>query len=225
MTEFLNQYEQMKLKELNDQEKSKKMIVRLLRHSSSHILAEKNLTSSDGTRGSTSTNKSKREQLEEELDKKKNELDRIIALEPKLHAELKSLKIKIDKLDQEIHVFTDLDAMREEADLSITKLSGLKETYAARKDAIKSRIRSIAKAQEQRQNVLRENDIAKVLEGLEQKLRHYEQNIFHLEEYIHDKRQETDFKTLKADCEKSVEQLNVYNIEAATTNSALTSQY
>lgn len=222
MTEFLKEFEREKLKELKEQEKCKKMIVRLLQHSSSHLLAEKNLTSSDNVQKSGSSSKSKREQLEEELEKKQNELDRIIALEPKLHAELKSLKIQIEKLDREIHIFADLDSMREEANTSIEKLGKLKQTYSARKDAMKSRVRVIGKAQEQKQSVLNDNDIAKVLEGLEQKLRHYEQNIFHLEEFIQDKRRETDFRTLKADCEKAVNELNALHVEWAATR---TSQY
>ena len=61
-----------------------------------------------------------------------------------------------------------------------------------------------------------ENETAKVLQNLEQKLRHHEQNIFHLQEFIELKGRETDFQSQKEDCGRIIDDLNALHIAAAS---------
>ena len=54
---------------------------------------------------------------------------------------------------------------------------------------------------------------AKSLDSLEQKLRFYEQNIFSLNEYIESKGRATDFESVKAACNATVDELNTLIIK------------
>jgi hypothetical protein len=50
---------------------------------------------------------------------------------------------------------------------------------------------------------------ATALDSLEQKLRHYEQSIFQMKEYIESKMRETDYQGIKDECLRFTAQLNM----------------
>ena len=59
------------------------------------------------------------------------------------------------------------------------------------------------------------NETSKNLTSLELKLRHYEQNIFVMKEYVETKGRETDFESLKTDVMKMCGNLNEKAVEIA----------
>jgi intraflagellar transport protein 74 len=84
----------------------------------------------------------------------------------------------------------------------------MKRGYVGRSDAIKQQVNMVSAQYEQKKRNLAENDTARDMETLENKLRHYEQNIFHLREFIAAKEHDTNYLALKDDCNRMIDDLN-----------------
>ncbi len=63
---------------------------------------------------------------------------------------------------------------------------------------------------------LHENEIHTQLEVLEKSLRHYQQNNFHMREFIAMKGQEGDYKSMAKDCQQLLTDLNKLTIQVYT---------
>jgi len=84
-----------------------------------------------------------------------------------------------------------------------------------RRGAIKQQVAALSAQVESNKKAISVNETSKNLTSLEQKLRHYEQNIFSLKEYVETKGRETDFETLKVDVFKMVGNLNDKAVETS----------
>jgi len=152
--------------------------------------------------------KSTQQRLQQELAKRNSELEKINTLDGKISVELKSLKEKIDSMQRDLGVYQDTDTLRAEAAKTCQQLRSLKQKYAKRRDAVKAQVAPLSHTYDKLKNALVEDDTAKELEQLEQKLRHYEQSIFHLSEFIETKSRETDFQSQKEHCGRIIDELN-----------------
>ena len=159
---------------------------------------EKQLESAEATK----------DRLEAERDKCLAELQKINTLDQKIQVELKSLGEKMSNMRDEMEEFTDIPALREAAERTREDLESKRASYKQRRDNISGQVQQLSAKYEGKKKALAENETAKTLEGLEQKLRHYEQNIFHLREVVAEKEHECNYHTIKDDCTRMLDELN-----------------
>lgn len=227
MTTFIDQFAETKEKELGDQKRIQETIVALLEHISTGLKRENNMPSEGRVNEmredlsfkerQLESSQSTKARLEQELTKRNSELDKINTLDDKISVELTSLNEKIESMLGEMGTFAEIDDLRKQASHSKEHLHRMKGKYIRRRDSIKQQVQLLSTKYEQKKNALVENDTAKSMEALEQKLRHYEQNIFHLREYIQTKEHETDFQKMKEDCSRMLDDLNQRVIQQQQT--------
>jgi len=231
MTGFIDAFAETKENELGNQKQIQETIVALLEHISVGLKRENNMPS----QGSASemredlsfkerqleSSQSTKSRLQQELTKRNSELEKINTLDDKISVELTSLNEKIESMLGEMGDFNNIDGLKDSADSTRTHLQHMKQKYIRRRDSIKQQVQLLSGKYEQKKNALVENDTAKGLEALEQKLRHYEQNIFHLREYIQTKEHETDFQKIKDDCSRMLDDLNQRVIQSQAQSAAI----
>lgn len=145
--------------------------------------------------------------------KRIEELNQIKALDDKIGVELSQLKEKMASMRDEMRGFEDIEGLRSRATFTKDELEKLREKYITRRGAIKQQVAALSAQVDSNKKALSMNETNKNLTSLEQKLRHYEQNIFSLREYIETKGRETDFESLKTDVFKMVKNLNDKAVE------------
>lgn len=225
MTQFIEKFEETKTKELETQRQTQDTIVQLLEHMSKDITRQDAMPSAERAvamkedlsfkEKSLQSSKTTQERLESELQKRQKELEKIDQLDKKISIELKSLTSKIESMKEQMVIFKDVDALRDASERTRRFLSDAKQQYQRRRDSVKKQVQLVHSAHDRLKSDLARNETAKTLEGLEQKLRHYEQNIFHLHEYIETKSRETDFRALKEDCGRLYDEINEFVIREA----------
>lgn len=230
MSAFLDAFPGTRDKEMEEQKKIQSTVVDLLAHISEGVsrsdpqsmpskaqvgsmrddltFKQRQLDSAEGTKN----------RLSAELKKRNVELEKINTLDEKIVVELTSLNEKIDVMTTEMHQFTQIADLRDGADRTRSQLQQAKRGYVSRRDAIKQQVNMVTNQYERQKSMLAENDTAKQMEALESKLRHYEQNIFHLREFIETKEHETNYLAVKDDCNRMIDDLNKQCI--ATTAAA-----
>ena len=228
MTQFLQGFDEAVLKELEEHKKAQRMIVGLLEHTSRHLGREGALPNEEQLgemRDSLSFKKkalessqSTQEQLHKELEKRRGELDKVNTLDTKIEVELKSLTARIDVMKSEMVQFVKIDELRAEADRTREELIGTRKEYQKRRDQIKAQVALVQARHDKRKSALADDETARTIEGLEQKLRHHEQNIFHLNEFIVEKELETNFQGEREECGRIIDELNALHIQAAAAS-------
>lgn len=136
------------------------------------------------------------------------------------HVQLESLTSKMGSMRDQMEIFKDVDKLRDLSDDSRRYLLDLKSQYSKRRDAIKRLVLPLSSGYERLKNSLLESETGKTLESLEQKLRHYEQNIHHLREFIETKSRETDFRALKDQCGRLLDEINAAVIKETESSIA-----
>jgi len=228
MSEFLEHHDEYVMKELEEQKKSQKIIVALLEHTSRSISREQNLPTSEQfseMKDSLSFKKrqlessmSTQDQLEKELEKRKGELEKINTLDSKIQVELSSLTSRIQVMNSEMIQFEKIDELREQAENTRQRLSFLKKFYSKRRDELRLQVGLHSSECDKKLKKIQDSEVGKTLQGLEQKLRHYEQSIFHLNDFIKVKELETQFQSEKEECGKFIDELNSLHIQFATAS-------
>lgn len=230
MTEFIDSFEEVEAKEQEEQRSIQERITALLEHMSEGLQRENAMPSAGRHKemredlsfkerqleSATST----KVRLEQELQKRHSELSKINTLDDKISMELKSLSEKTDSMSSEMVEFNNIDGLRVAADQTRTTLARTKQQYLRRRDSVKSQVSLLSGKYERLKASLAEDETAKTLDALEQKLRHYEQNIFHLREYISSKQSETEYKGLQENCERMLSDLNVRVTKTSQDQSA-----
>jgi len=193
-------------------------IVALLEHISEGLSRQDAMPSRERVRGMRDDLTFKEKQLESaeatkerlEMERKKcqSELQKINTLDQKIQVELKSLTEKMESMKTEMDEFSDIPALREAAENTREELEAKRASYKQRRDNISGQVQLLSQRFEQKKKALAENETAKTLESLEQKLRHYEQNIFHLRELIAEKEHECNYHTIKEDCTRMLDEIN-----------------
>ncbi|KDO16561.1 hypothetical protein SPRG_17927 [Saprolegnia parasitica CBS 223.65] len=224
MTLFMETFEEKKGKELEGQRQSQAMVVRLLEHISLGLgrqdkmpTAAKveemkgDLTFKERQLESAQTTKTR---LSMELAKRQAELEKVNTLDAKISVELGSLNTKMDTMQSDMEGFKNIDEMKDTHANTKQLLLRYKQQYIRRRDAMKSQVILLSNQYENVKHTLAGNDTAKTLDSLEQKLRHHEQTIYHLKEFIDTKTREVEYEHVKQDCLKLLTELNTFRIKA-----------
>ncbi|KAE9026646.1 hypothetical protein PR003_g11194 [Phytophthora rubi] len=224
MTAFLEQFPAKKEAEMQAQRAAQGVIVQLLEHISAGMAKEdklpgtnaanleemrRDLTFKERQLESSVTTK---QRLTMELQKREAELDKVNTLDAKIALELSSLLQKMDTMTADMAEFGKLDQLQEIHAQTKQHLLRLKKQYIGRRDAMRQQVTALTT---QLENLVQETaaqETAKNLDALEQKLRHHEQNIFHLKEYIDSKSREVDYEHLKQDCFRTLQDLNTLHV-------------
>jgi len=148
------------------------------------------------------------QRLVAEKEKRYNELEKIKTLDAKISHELGQLNDKMASMQSELASFKDIRQLKEEAEARRQQYTEARGTLKARQEAARRAGVHRKAHYEQAKAALADDQTASGLEALEQKLRHYESTVFMLQEYVHAKGRESDFATLKGDCENMLNTIN-----------------
>ncbi|DAZ99426.1 TPA: hypothetical protein N0F65_004059 [Lagenidium giganteum] len=234
MTAFLESYPAKKEEELKAQRQTQMMIIKLLEHISSGMAKEDKLLP---TANSTNLEEMKsdlsfkerqlessvttKQRLAMELQKRQAELEKVNTLDTKISLELSSLLQKMDTMTNDMGEFGKIDSLKETHQQTKQYLQRMKQQYIRRRDAMKQQVNALNLQLENLKQETANHDTAKNLDALEQKLRHHEQNIFHLREYIDTKSREINYEHVKQDCIKTLQELNALRIKQQSLMNSL----
>lgn len=147
--------------------------------------------------------------LQAELEKRNGELDKIVSLDAKISSELQQLETKIKQYQTDIsEKFDHIDEMKQEKEQQIRTLSARKETLMDRLETMKKQINFMKLKNDGKKQQLLENEINSGLESQEQKIKQFENNLFHLRLFISTKVAESDFQAQMGNCLDMAEQVN-----------------
>lgn len=148
------------------------------------------------------------EALQQERDRRLLELNKVEQLETKLNAELKLLKFKIDGINSDLKLVSNIENIRGEAEASKTKNLGELGSLKYQRDTLRQHVQALATLHEAKRAQLQENETYTQLGILEQKLRHHESSNFHLKEYVAIKTAESDYKSVAKNVNVLVDEIN-----------------
>mmetsp|Transcript_15203 Transcript_15203/g.35809 ORF Transcript_15203/g.35809 Transcript_15203/m.35809 type:complete len:658 (+) Transcript_15203:105-2078(+) len=218
MSAFIANFEQTKAAELQANTDLERNIAGLLEHISKDITRQASMPSASrlqemkGELGykemRMEQSQSTAERLQQEIELRNSELEKIKNLDAKIIQELNSLNERMKTMKEELVTFGNVEQLKLDAEAKRKAMVAQKQDLYGRKEALKQQVQLTAKGYEARKDKLAENDTYTTLEALEQKLRHYENIIFHLNDYIEQKSQDTDYRPLLEDVSNSVAELN-----------------
>merc|ERR1711988_32297 len=136
------------------------------------------------------------------------EMEKIKNLDEKIQIELASLTTKIESMQGEMVEFEDIDGLSRRAQQTVEYLNRLLKQYQSRRESVKQQVAQLTSKYEGMKKELQSSETWKKLQALEMKLRTYAQTIFALQEYVETKGRETDFESIKENCNSIVEKLN-----------------
>lgn len=111
-----------------------------------------------------------------------------------------------------------MDKLRREFDDTQAKLTEYKKTYGKRRDSMRQQVQSVSIEHDGLKKSWNANDVAREIDDVEKRLKHYERAIFELKEFVETKTRETDYENVRTQCLRLGDQLNA----AAVKNSNLT---
>lgn len=219
MTEFLDRFEAMRDKELQEQRRVQDTVAALLEHISEGIERERSMPTrsqaeemkedlSDKSRELKSSQMTS-ERLQEELGLRQTELDKIATLDVKIAEELRSLSDKMAHMTAMRRKYNDVDGLRRAAASARAVLEQRVREYTKRRDMLRQQVQALTTEFDRRKAALAREPQAAVLEALEGKLELHEQTVFGLREFISTKGRESDYDGVKAEVLKMITQLNV----------------
>ncbi|CAH1779959.1 unnamed protein product [Owenia fusiformis] len=218
MTEFLESFDQSKNQELERKGQLQLNIVALLEHMSRNMARGHNLPTpkelatmkDDLAFKATEMKKSEATAagLASEQEKLQLDLQKVEQLESKITSELEMMKNKIANMEQEIEIYSNLDGLKEEADVKRQKLSEDKVILQKRREVFKKIMQQLTSQYEALKSQLQENETYAQLGNLEKKWQHHEQNNFVMKEFIASKTMESDYRPIT---KRVSEMISVYN--------------
>jgi len=150
--------------------------------------------------------------LQDELNKRKLELDKIETLDEKITLELQQLQEKMNTMASENEVHSDIRALKESSASKEEELIARKAHAEARGKDMKVQHAKLKKKYEEVKAQLAGDEVATTLDELEQKMRHHEQTVFMLSEYIDTKGAETAFEPIAEECHATIALINAETI-------------
>jgi len=224
MSEFIERFPETREKEWAAKAQTEAVNVRLLEHMSKGLERQHHLPSRAHHKEmqedlsfkerAIESSASTQARLEGELAKRRAELDKINTLDSKISVELTSLREKMRTMTSEMEEFGNVELLKERAEETKRVLAAKKSEYVRRRDMIRTQVAQLKAQYDRKKAALEENETSKALASLEQKLKHYEQSIFSLKEYIETKGKESDYKSLSEQCVKLTDDLNAHIIRA-----------
>jgi intraflagellar transport protein 74 len=226
MSELIDNFEPTKAEETRKIEKGQEETVRLLQSIS------RRLALADGSSGMSKEKLdemhedlgfkqsqmdhsiSTSERLTRELGQRKVELDKIESLDEKIGVELAQLSEKQTAMESELAVYEDLPKLRDEAEQAKAAAIHKKGDALSRIGDLKARAAKEKKAYEALKAKREGDDVAVALEELEQKMRHHEQTVYVLSEYIETKGAESHFEGIAEECMQMIGTINSETITA-----------
>eukprot|EP00743_Colponemidia_sp_Colp-15_P001360 GILK01001490.1.p1 GENE.GILK01001490.1~~GILK01001490.1.p1 ORF type:complete len:646 (+),score=138.74 GILK01001490.1:56-1993(+) len=219
MTNFIEKFEETKSQELAQKEEMERTVVALLEHISRNLGRENSMPTPSQVdelkaelqyKGDQlASSQATQSRLQAELEKRNADLEKINTLDSKISLELHSLSDKIISMEHDLkHTFNNVDSVREKAETTKRQLVQQKQALMARRDVLKQQISFFSMKFEGRKQQLSENETHTILESMEQKIKQYEQNIFHLKQFIDSKSREGNFQPVVQECGKLTSQIN-----------------
>jgi intraflagellar transport protein 74 len=225
MTQYIDKFPGTKQKELDMIKKHQVTIRELLTHMSKDLSRQGNLPSHEKVNDmkddltfkerQLEASKTTQERLEAELTKRQRELEKIDNLDKKIELELGSLQKKMVSMKEQMEIFKDVQGLRDAADDTRDHLVKEKNKYAKRRDSMKRQTNAVSKQLERTKSSLKDSSKFRSLKGLDDKMIHYEQNIFQLKEFIETKGRETNYNESRAECGRLMDELNTLVIANA----------
>jgi len=236
MSELIDTFEEKKEEELRKTAAAQKEIVRVLQSISrktdflentgslstqklSEVKAELDFKQTQMDNSATTSNK-----LGSELEKRKVELEKINTLEQKISVELAQLNDKMVTMKKELEMFRDIDRLKRDAAESRSELARSLESARAGIGVSAQKGQKNKQRHEEMKAALAGDSTAIALDELEQKMRHLEQTVYVLSEYIDTKGAETMFQPVADDCMNMLNNINNETISVLAEQPVFTVQ-
>lgn len=229
MQEFIQGFADIKANEVAQKRKLQDTVVSLLKHISKGITSSAQL-SSGGAQPDTAKfsdlkqelsfkeekmadSKKTLETLTVELEKRKEELEKIDQLDAKIGSEIAQLREKIGAMNTEMSEYKTEDELK--AASIQAKKDLLVESSRARKsrEAIKTQVSLLSTETERRSKELQNSEAFKKIESWEQKLKTHAGAVFTLQEYINTRKRESDYEALMKECAEVTSKINTLLIQ------------
>jgi intraflagellar transport protein 74 len=218
MTEFIEQFDEKKKRELEAVVEVERRVVALMEHVSKQLGRSTQVPSKEGFQDLQSevaykqrnleNSQSTAERLAQEEEMRKAELEKINNLDTKITKELANLQERRKTMQEELVTFNNIAGLRTEAEQTRAMLVRRKGEFDVRRKGLKSQVQQVSIEYDKIKQKLASDETAMTLEALEQKLRHHQQNIFHLRDFIESKEAETDFSQVYEEVSKQVADVN-----------------
>eukprot|EP00026_Physarum_polycephalum_P003825 Phypoly_transcript_03841.p1 GENE.Phypoly_transcript_03841~~Phypoly_transcript_03841.p1 ORF type:complete len:573 (-),score=114.28 Phypoly_transcript_03841:617-2107(-) len=223
MTQFIDTFEETKQQQMESNTATELTIIALLEHISRGLAAQTNMPTVDALHQMKEDLKYKEQQLEnsqttaeklrDELQNRQAEFDKMTNLDQKIATEMSALKDKIKSMQGELETYNHIEDLKLDIEDSKRKLTGEKNKLMYRREMIVRQIQVIQTQNDQKKKQLADNDNNTQLEILEKSLRHYEQNNFHMSEYISTKGVESEYAGIAAEVSQLLVDINALCIQ------------
>jgi len=205
MSSFIGGFDQAKENETECIKTRQTNICQLLESISKNLIQSKNVSAEEKAKDMEDELEFKNKQLQNsasthqrlqgELEKREGELDKINSLDVKITTELQQLELKINQYQNELKTTLEfVDDMKADKENQISNLQRKRVGLETREAALKKQVNFLELRYEGKKQQLLENETYNDLEAQEQKLKQYEQNLFHLQTFISTKTAETDYQ-------------------------------
>jgi len=218
MSDFIAKHDDTMLKERDAIKETERRIVQLLEHISKDLGRSHQLPSKEGyldmknevamkQRG-LDNSQTTAERLKSEQTMRQAELDKIENLDQKISIELKTLNDRRETMTEELKKFGNISQLREDAEQNKTNMMARKQRLDRMRKALKLQVQLLSTEFDKQKQALATSESAGTLEALEQKLKHHEQNIYHLRDFIDSKYAETDYSGVYEEVSRQVADIN-----------------
>lgn len=219
MQDFIDKFDDAKREAQDNTTKTEEHIVQMLEAIGKNLAATDNLPSQQQVQEMSADLEFKKKQmdfsvstherLKNELELRKKELEKVDNLDAKITSELEAITEKIKSNEESIKKYSNLDALRQDADQRKRELIAKKTESLKLRDALKSSVHLLSsnKFEPLRQS-LQENEVYAALQSQEQKIRLIHQTVFSLSDFIAQKGSEADYLPLKAQCLSMCDEIN-----------------
>lgn len=154
------------------------------------------------------------ESLSSQLAQRKLELEKIESLDQKISSELEALHQKLQTMEEELVVYEDIPKLREDADAAKADAARRKAEAEDKMGALKAAATQQKREYEQLKSQLAKDEVAVAIEELEHKMKHHEQNVYVLTEYIETKGAEVNWEAVAEECLQMINNINNESIQA-----------
>lgn len=227
MTDFIDKFPEEKKKEEESQAASQNMIVALLSHISTDLSRQHNLPSEAKVtamredlsfkKRQVDASETTHQRLQQELQKRQIELEKINGLDKKITVELKSLAEKMNFMSMELPELKDVDGLKSRARETNTMLKGLRQQYIQRANAAQQQNAPLSTKYEKVKSALAKHAIDKAMKKAEKNMRRHQMAIFSKEEFIERKGAETDYDTLRHACLRLIDDINRVHVNRVSS--------
>lgn len=223
MDAFIDNFDAQREQAIGNLQESQSLIVMLLEDMSKNLEEKDNLPDV-GTVQEMKENKSFKEknletavktqqQLERERRKVEEQLKNITDLEPRMMKEKQNVLDRTQRLQSELPALEDIDALRRAFDATQQQLQTLKRSYLKRRDTLRGQVSTLSSENEGMKKEIAGNEVHKQMDDLEKKIRHKEQSLFALKEYVETKQRETDYMSVRDNCMRQIDTINTIVIQ------------